>query len=150
MLHFIVITTHIDHAIFTNIYEFHCRSLHKSLHKSSKPSAGSVLGGFESGQTVIFSKPVGTNSNRFNVSISPVVTICYNKTSFPKLETYAVADLGFPRGAPTYYLTNFSPKLHENEEILALEANVPCAPQIRHWYVCETLFLLATRGVTMS
>ena len=36
-----------------------------------------------------------------------------------------VADLGFPRwgdtnpgGAPTYYLANFSQKLHENEEIL--------------------------------
>ena len=39
----------------------------------------------------------------------------------------AVADPGFPRrrrganprgeGAPTYYLTNFSQKLHENEEI---------------------------------
>ena len=36
----------------------------------------------------------------------------------------SVADSGFPRGsanllgAPTYYLTNFSLKLHENEEIL--------------------------------
>ena len=37
-----------------------------------------------------------------------------------------VADPGFPRGGgtnpkggvPTYYLANFSPKLHENEEIL--------------------------------
>ena len=37
-----------------------------------------------------------------------------------------VADPGFPRGgganpkggAPTYYLTNFCQKLHENEEIL--------------------------------
>ena len=38
----------------------------------------------------------------------------------------SVADPGFPRGgganrkggAPTYYLANFSRKLHENEEIL--------------------------------
>ena len=40
--------------------------------------------------------------------------------------TFSVADPGFPRGgsanpkggAPTYYLANFSRKLHENEEIL--------------------------------
>ena len=40
--------------------------------------------------------------------------------------TRSVADQGFPRGgganpkggAPTYYLANFSRKLHENEEIL--------------------------------
>ena len=46
-------------------------------------------------------------------------------TRSPK-QGYPVADLGFPRGgcsnsrggAPTYYLTNFSRKLHENEEIL--------------------------------
>ena len=34
----------------------------------------------------------------------------------------SVADPGFPRGvpgAPIYYLTNFSLKLHEDEEILA-------------------------------
>ena len=41
-------------------------------------------------------------------------------------EVSAVVDPGFPRGgganpkggAPTYYLVNFSRKLHENEEIL--------------------------------
>ena len=42
-------------------------------------------------------------------------------------EWIAVADPGFPRGgganpkgggAPTYYLANFSQKLHENKEIL--------------------------------
>ena len=38
-----------------------------------------------------------------------------------------VVDPGFPRrelqpqGAPTYYLTNFSQKMHENEEILGGE-----------------------------
>ena len=51
----------------------------------------------------------------------------------------AVADPGFPRGgaptpegggAPTYYLANFSRKLHENKEILGPRggARVPCAP----------------------
>ena len=49
----------------------------------------------------------------------------------------AVADPGFPRGgsanpkggAPTYYLANFSQKLHENEEILGRGgARVPCTP----------------------
>ena len=49
----------------------------------------------------------------------------------------AVADPGFPRGggtnprggAPTYYLVNFSQKLHENEEILGQRgARVPRAP----------------------
>ena len=48
-----------------------------------------------------------------------------------------VADPGFPRGgganpkggAPTYYLANFSRKLHENEEILDQRgARVPCVP----------------------
>ena len=42
-----------------------------------------------------------------------------------KLALHSVADPGFPRGggakprggAPTYYLANFSRKLHENEEI---------------------------------
>ena len=50
----------------------------------------------------------------------------------------AVADPGFPRrgganprgGAPTYYLTNFSQKLHENEENLTQRggARVPAPP----------------------
>ena len=49
----------------------------------------------------------------------------------------AVADPGFPKGgdvkpggAPTYYLANFSRKLHENEEILGQRggACIPCAP----------------------
>ena len=31
---------------------------------------------------------------------------------------HAVVDPGFPREAPTYYLINFSQKLHEYEEIL--------------------------------
>ena len=53
------------------------------------------------------------------------------------LQPTAVADLGFPRGgganpkggAPTYYLANFSRKLHENEEILGQRgARVPHAP----------------------
>ena len=47
-----------------------------------------------------------------------------------------VADPGFPRGsapipegAPTYYLTNFSRKLHETKEILAQRgARIPCIP----------------------
>ena len=49
-----------------------------------------------------------------------------------------VADPGFPRGGgantkgggvPTYYLANFSGKLHENEEILGQGgARVPRAP----------------------
>ena len=52
--------------------------------------------------------------------------------------SYPVADPGFPRGgganpkggAPTYYLANFSRKLHENEEILGQRggARVPRAP----------------------
>ena len=52
--------------------------------------------------------------------------------------TNAVADPGFPRGwganpkggAPTYYLANFSQKLHENEEILGQSGGgrVPRAP----------------------
>ena len=43
-----------------------------------------------------------------------------------------VADPGFPRGgganpkgAPTYYLANFSRKLHENEEILGQRGASP-------------------------
>ena len=42
---------------------------------------------------------------------------------------------GFPeegalaqKGAPTYYLANFSRKLHENEEILGQKGGVPRAP----------------------
>ena len=46
---------------------------------------------------------------------------------FTEIKLNALADPGFPRGgtpipeegAPTYYLTKFSQKLHENEEILA-------------------------------
>ena len=50
-----------------------------------------------------------------------------------------VADPGFPRrgganprgGAPTYYLTNFSQKLHENEENLTQRGGArPCAPPL--------------------
>ena len=33
-----------------------------------------------------------------------------------------------PKGAPTYYLTNFYRKLHVNEEILAQGGRVHCAP----------------------
>ena len=53
-------------------------------------------------------------------------------------QSFPVADPGFPRGgganpkggrAPTYYLANFSRKLHENEEILGRGgARVPRAP----------------------
>ena len=52
-------------------------------------------------------------------------------------KSLAVADPGFPRGgganpkggAPTYYLANFSRKLHENEEIWGQGgARVPRAP----------------------
>ena len=40
-----------------------------------------------------------------------------------------VADPEFPRaGVPTYYLTNFSRKLHENEEILAQFAGARDSP----------------------
>ena len=40
-----------------------------------------------------------------------------------------VADPGFPRGgAPTYYLTNFPQKLHENENRRGGGGGVPCAP----------------------
>ena len=53
----------------------------------------------------------------------------------------SVADPGFPRGgganpkgggAPTYYLANFSWKLHENEEILGQRggARIPRAPPL--------------------
>ena len=39
-----------------------------------------------------------------------------------------------PREAPAYYLTNFSRKLHENEDIWPKRrACVPRAPKIRHW-----------------
>ena len=48
-------------------------------------------------------------------------------------EIQSVADPGFPRGgganprggAPTYYLVNFSRKLHENEEILSRGGRAP-------------------------
>ena len=52
----------------------------------------------------------------------------------------AVADPGFPRGGganpkvgvPTYYLANFSRKLHENEEILGQKGvHVSHAPSLR-------------------
>ena len=32
------------------------------------------------------------------------------------------------RGTPTYYLTNFPPKLHENEEIVAMGGVRPSPP----------------------
>ena len=49
-----------------------------------------------------------------------------------------VADPGFPRGgganpgggAPTYYLVNFSQKLHENEEILGQRGGASLAPPL--------------------
>ena len=41
----------------------------------------------------------------------------------------SVVDPGFRKvGAPTYYLTNFPPKLHENKEILARVGRVPYVP----------------------
>ena len=51
------------------------------------------------------------------------------------LDHFSVADTGFPiggganprMGAPTYYLINFSRKVHENKEILA-ESGASLAP----------------------
>ena len=50
----------------------------------------------------------------------------------------SVADPGFPRGGganpkggvPTYYLVNFSRKLHENEEILGRGGVHPSRPPL--------------------
>ena len=69
------------------------------------------------------------------------------------LECLAVADPGFPRGgganhkwgggAPTYYLANFSQKLHENEEILgrggARDARPPLDPPLLSAYFYEII-----------
>ena len=66
----------------------------------------------------------------------------------------AVADPGFPRGeganpkggAPTYYLANFSRKLHENEEILGQRGGrASLAPPLRSatglvWSFCPIIF----------
>ena len=65
----------------------------------------------------------------------------------------SVADPGFPRrgganpkgGAPTYYLANFSRKLHENEEILGQRGGTrPSHPPLdlplpmwQYWYYCQ-------------
>ena len=55
-----------------------------------------------------------------------------------KSSIITVADSGFPRGGtttlnPSYYSTNFSPKLHENEEILARGGGThPSRPEICH------------------
>ena len=51
-----------------------------------------------------------------------------------------VADPGFPRGGgtnpkggvPTYYLINFSRKLHENEEILGVSRAPPPDPPLKY------------------
>ena len=49
-------------------------------------------------------------------------------TSAP-LTCLIMADLGFPRGAPTYYLANFFRKLHENEKVVSAQRTEhACAP----------------------
>ena len=54
--------------------------------------------------------------NRLIITSESVIVICYQSL---KNDQKSVADPGFPRGeAPTYYLANFSRKLHENKEIL--------------------------------
>ena len=68
-----------------------------------------------------------------NFDLDLEITSTYESTL---VEYKPVAEPGFSRGgcanlggAPTYYLTNFSQKLHENEEILAQTgASVPRAP----------------------
>ena len=54
------------------------------------------------------------------------------------IKALSVADPGFPRGGsanpkggvPTYYLANFSRKLHENEEILGRGGARPSRPPL--------------------
>ena len=58
--------------------------------------------------------------------------------SYEEMLLNIVADPGFPRiggakpkgGAPTYYLANFSRKLHENEEILGRGGARPSRPPL--------------------
>ena len=82
-----------------------------------------------------------------SVSIKKRQNYCYyamNQQNVERLPfwlgvTFSVADLGFPTGgcanpggAPTYYLTNFSRKLHENEEILVQRwGRASLAPPLR-------------------
>ena len=75
-----------------------------------------------------------------------------------KLTSLSVADPGFPRGGgakprrgrvPTYYLANFSQKLHENEEILGQRGDAHpsrppldppltmCEPRYVNLFFCE-------------
>ena len=78
-------------------------------------------------------KKFGYNECLLTSSVLHLFTIIF----YYSLQVEPVADPGFPRGgganpkggAPTYYLANFSRKLHENEEILGQRGgHVPRAP----------------------
>ena len=64
---------------------------------------------------------------------------CISLSNIAVLYSLSVADPGFPRGggtnpkggAPTYYLANFSRKLHENEEILGRGGRASLVPPLR-------------------
>ena len=71
----------------------------------------------------------------------------HDTTTWTRKKSLAVADPGFPwggganpqRGAPTYYLANFSRKLHENEEILGRGGARPSRPPLDPPLTCIIL-----------
>ena len=73
--------------------------------------------------------------NRIRCILLWMVTIQWRIQDFPEGGANPL------RGAPTYHLTNFSSKLHENKEILGWGACIPRGPppQIHHWMVLPGL-----------
>ena len=90
---------------------------------------------------------VAIHFSLYDLALSHWIIDKYDTTPATRRIPKTVADLGFPRGgcanprggAPTYYLTNFFRKLHENEEILvqrwgrASLAPPPLDPPLQEW-----------------
>ena len=75
--------------------------------------------------------PWHSDNNRIVILLP--TNVSKDQTLFTVIDLLAVEDPGFPRagganprGAPIYYLTNFSRKMHENKEILAGGAQPSC------------------------
>ena len=76
------------------------------------------------------------NLENYNIGVITFILIV-PKCDRHKVLHLPVTDPGFPRGAtPTYYLANFSRKLHENEEILA-QGTCPSRSPLRSATACR-------------